>query len=205
MKSSALIAVVLSGAAIVGYVSYRTLTSQPAPEPAAHVAEAEQTEPAPAETLPDFSLPNLTGGQQSILSWPDNAMIINFWATWCGPCLREIPLLKTFQDEQRDNAIQVVGIAIDRLEPVQAFVAEMGFNYPVLVGQTEGSQAAASFGVDFFALPFTVFTDHDRNILGVHTGEIHAEDLADLAAVLADLQAGRIDLVTARDRVAGRI
>jgi len=205
MKSSALFAVALSGAAILGYVSYRALTSQTAPEPATAVAEAEQAGPAPAETLPDFSLPSLTGEQQSILSWPDHALIINFWATWCGPCLREIPLLKTFQDEQRDNAIQVVGIAIDRLEPVQAFVTDMGFNYPVLVGQTEGSQAAASFGVEFFALPFTVFTDHDRNVLGVHTGEIHAEDLANLAAVLADLRAGSIDLTTARDRIAGRI
>jgi len=167
------------------------------------VADAPTVQPA--STLPEFTLANLSGEQQSIQSWPDQALLINFWATWCAPCLREIPLLKEFQNTHADNAVTVVGIAVDRLEPVAAFAQDMTFNYPLLVGQADGMDAAASFGVDVFALPFTVFTDHDANILGVHTGELHAEDLENLAAVLEDLGAGRIDLERARARVAGRI
>jgi len=203
--------VALGVLAVGGLVAYRTMLAPSDPNgPTARTVapapteEAEQ-QPAAAEQLPDFSLANLAGEPQSIYSWPGDALVINFWATWCAPCLREIPLLKSFQDEQRDNGVTVVGIAVDRADPVAAFAGDMSFNYPILVGQAEGMEAAASFGVAFFALPFTVFVDHDRNVLGVHTGELHAEDLENVAAVLASLERGDIDLATARARVAGRI
>jgi thiol-disulfide isomerase/thioredoxin len=204
----------LSGAALLGYVAYRTLL--PVPEiapagvatidtPAAAPAVVEAPSAEPVDTLPEFVLGTLDGGRQSIFSWPDQALVINFWATWCAPCLREIPLLRAFQTERGGDGVQVVGIAVDRLGPVTKFAEEMAFNYPQLIGESDAIEAAASFGIDFFALPFTVFTDHDRNVLGVHTGEIHREDLDNLAAVLADLRAGRIGLDEARARVAGRI
>ena len=195
--------------AIGGIFAYRASiegTGEPTPPVNAQgPAEASEQRPAPAETLPDFSLANLAGDQQSIRSWPGDALVINFWATWCAPCLREIPLLKTFQDQQRENGVTVVGIAVDRPDPVADFAQDMSFNYPILIGQAEGMEAAASFGVDFFALPFTVFVDGDRNVLGVHTGELHDEDLENVAAVFTSRARGEIDLQTARDRVAGRI
>ena len=200
-------AAILAAAVIGSYAAYRMLLAPPPAAPPAAQAPVDEAEqrPAPAEQLPDFSLANLAGESQSIYSWPGDALVINFWATWCAPCLREIPLLRSFQDEQRDSRVTVVGIAVDRADPVAAFAEEMSFNYPILVGQAEGMEAAASFGVAFFALPFTVFVDHDRNVLGVHTGELHAEDLENLAAVLASLERGDIDVDTARARVAGRI
>jgi thiol-disulfide isomerase/thioredoxin len=207
VKSSALIALALSGAALIGYVSYRTLL--PAPATVASPAAEADVEAAPgveaADTLPEFTLATLTGERRSIFDWPDRALVINFWATWCAPCRREIPLLKEFQSARQDDGIQVVGIAVDKVEPVQAFAAEMEFNYPQLIGMADAMDAAASFGIDFFALPFTVFTDGSRNVLGVHTGELHAEDLDNLATALAELEAGHIDLQTARARVAGRL
>jgi len=207
MKKAVTAAVLVTALAVGGYAAYRATLVPPATEPPPAQATTEDAEPrpGPAATLPEFSLANLAGEQQSIYSWPDDALVINFWATWCAPCLREIPLLKTFQDEQRDYGLTVVGIAVDRPDPVAAFATDMSFNYPILVGQAEGMEAAASFGVDFFALPFTVFVDGERNVLGVHTGELHAEDLENLAAVLEALDRGAIDLETARDRVAGRI
>ncbi len=207
MNKASIAAVLVAAFAIGGYAAYRATHEPPAAEAPAVQAATDDAEPrpGPAATLPEFSLANLSGEQQSIHSWPDDALVINFWATWCAPCLREIPLLKSFQDEQRDSGVTVVGIAVDRPDPVAAFAAEMTFNYPILVGQAEGMEAAASFGVDFFALPFTVFVDHDQNVLGVHTGELHAEDLENLATVFAALARGDIDLDTARARVAGRI
>ena len=153
------------------------------------------------ETLPEFSLEDLAGGERSIASWPGKALVINFWATWCVPCLREIPLLKEFQDTRGAVPVQVVGIAVDHLEAVREFADEMNFNYPVLVGQLEAMDAAARFGVDFFVLPFTVFTDTRERIVGVHSGELHAEHLDKLRDVLSALEAGNIDLDGARERL----
>jgi thiol-disulfide isomerase/thioredoxin len=206
VKQSALITLALSAAAIAGYVSYRVLLAPDAQEPPAAVVETTAEAPAEtpaAERLPDFTLQNLEGETQSIHDWQGNALIINFWATWCPPCLREIPLLKEFQSAHQDEPIQVIGIAVDRVDPVRAFAEDMAFNYPLLVGQADAMDAAAEFGIDFFALPFTVFTDTEDNVLGVHTGELHAEDLENLAAVLADLRSGGVDLAAARQRIAG--
>jgi len=204
----------LSAAAVLGYLTYRSL--EPAEQPAtlepAATAEApdvaadpeEPTEARqPVETLPEFSLGNLAGEPQSILSWPGKPLLINFWATWCAPCLREIPMLKELQSSRSD--LQVVGIAIDKRDPVVAFAAERQFNYPILIGQSEAWQAAAALGVEIYALPFTIFAAANGAILGVHTGELHAEHLDNFRAVIDDLQAQKIDLAAARSRIAGRM
>jgi len=130
-------------------------------------------------------------------------LLINFWATWCGPCVREIPMLKEFQTGQSE--LQVVGIALDRRDPVVKFADEMQFNYPILIGDKGGYEAADSFGVNVYAMPFTIFTGADGSVLGVHTGELHAEHLQEFTAVISDLRDGKIDVPTARLRLAGRI
>jgi thiol-disulfide isomerase/thioredoxin len=201
----------LSAAAVLGYWAYRSIeTPEPAaPQPAAAVLDlaADPDEPTearqPVETLPDFSLGNLAGEPQSIRSWPGKPLLINFWATWCAPCLREIPMLKELQSSRPD--LQVVGIAIDKREPVVAFAAERQFNYPILIGQSEAWQAAAALGVNIYALPFTIFAAADGSILGVHTGELHAEQLDNFRTVSDDLQAQKIGLAEARSRIAGRM
>lgn len=200
-----LITLLLSVAAALGYVTYRVTFDDHAPAAdAAH--DGEHAHGAPDRTatlpdeLPDFAMAGLDADSVSIRSWPGQPLVINFWATWCAPCLREIPMLKAFQDEHPE--LKVVGIAIDDMAKVEAFADEMGFNYPILVGQTEGVNAAASFGVDFYALPFTIFTAAGGETIGVRTGELHAEHLDALAAVLDALEAGRADIDEARARLA---
>jgi thiol-disulfide isomerase/thioredoxin len=209
-----LLTALLSGAALAGYVAFRLFVG---PAPAAPESpqtlqfgedptasdEHEDSAAQLADTLPEFTLDTLAGPQQSIASWPGKPLLINFWATWCGPCLHEIPLLKQLQTRRTD--LQVVGIAVDKRDAVVGFAANMQFNYPILIGESGGWDAAAAFGVNVYALPFTVFTAPNGAVLGVHTGELHQEHLDNLAAVLADLKAGKIDLATARARVAGRI
>jgi hypothetical protein len=109
--------------------------------------------------------------------------------------------LKAFQTDH--PGVRVVGIAVDRFEPVVAFAEEMDFNYPILVGQGNAMDAATQFGVDVFALPFTVFTAASGAVLGVRTGEIHPEHLENYLAVLADLDTADIGLDVARARIAG--
>lgn len=112
-------------------------------------------------------------------------------------------MLKDLQTERPD--LQVVGIAIDKPDLVGKFAADIQFNYPVLIGENEAWAAAAAMGVNIYALPFTVFTGADGSILGVHTGELHAEHLEAFRTVAADLGAGRIDLDEARGRLAAGI
>jgi thiol-disulfide isomerase/thioredoxin len=193
-----LLTAVLSAAAVLGYLTYRGLGGAGAPE-----RDRAAATPAPVATLPELSLPNLAGEQQSIRSWPGKPMLINFWATWCAPCLREIPMLKELQAARPD--LQVVGIAIDKPGPVSEFAADIEFNYPIMVGENEAWAAAAALGVNIFALPFTVFTGGDGSILGVHTGELHAEHLETFGDLAADLGAGRIGVEDARRRLADEI
>ena len=192
-----LLTALLSGAAVVGYLSYRLFVAPAAhEEPAATIrlgedpaAESADERSQLAERLPEFSL---------VLEESDTEQALE-----CGPCLREIPMLKELQTHRPD--LQVVGIAVDRREPVVGFADKMQFNYPILIGESAGWEAAAAFGVNVYALPFTVFTAADGSVLGVHTGELHPEHLENLRAVLDDLKTGKIDLATARARVAGRI
>jgi thiol-disulfide isomerase/thioredoxin len=194
-----LLTAALSAAAVLGYLTYRLVGAPDAPS----VDDLAAAPPPAVETLPDFSLANLAGEQQSIQSWPGKPLLINFWATWCAPCLREIPMLKELQASRSD--LQVVGIAIDKQDLVAKFAADLQFNYPILIGQNEAWAAAGALGVNIYALPFTIFTGGDGSILGVHTGELHAEHLETFQAVVDDLAAGRIGVEQARSRLADEI
>lgn len=193
-KAAAVLMVLITTAA-GGYLTYSRLAPEP-PRP---------LQPAAVDQLPDFTLADLEGEPRSIRSWADNrGLVINFWATWCAPCLREIPLLIALQADDADPAVQVIGIAVDRLDDVTAFAPEMNFNYPILIGQSDAMEAAQTFGIEFLALPFTVFAAPFGQILAVHTGEITRGDLDNYTAVLADLSGGTISLPAARQRMAGR-
>lgn len=197
-----LVTAALSATALVGYGVYRSLL--PATDRAEGPASAAAA-PGPdelADALPDFELSNLDGEPTSVGSWPERPLVINFWATWCAPCLREIPLLKSLQAEHPE--LRVIGIAIDRPGPVREFAADMDFNYPILVGQGDAMGAATTFGIRVLALPSTVFTAADGATLGVHVGEIHAAELDELTATLTALDAGAIDRDGARRRIAGQ-
>ena len=151
------------------------------------------------DELPEIVLNDLSGAPTPLATWSDGPMLVNFWATWCAPCLREIPLLKSFQDEH--PAIEVVGIAVDQLEPVLDFAEEMQFNYPVLVGRADGYEAMTIFRNEAQVMPFSAFTAPGGAVLGVHYGELHAEHLDNFATTVELLGSGEIDLGEARDRL----
>jgi thiol-disulfide isomerase/thioredoxin len=140
--------------------------------------------PQAAEFAPEFVLPDLEGTPRSSEEWHDTVRVVNFWATWCPPCIREIPLLVDIQREYGGQGVQVLGIAMDETDAVVEFAADFEFNYPVLIGQDEAMDLGHQFLNGFIGLPFTAFADRHGRILRVHTGEIHREQIE---AILAEL------------------
>ncbi len=111
--------------------------------------------------------------------WPDRSLIVNFWATWCAPCRKEIPLLQQLQRDRGADGFQVIGIAVDFRDKVLAYADEMQIEYPLLIGEQEALDAAAAFGVPTVGMPFTVFSDRQGRIVTAHLGELTAAE-ADL-------------------------
>ena len=140
--------------------------------------------PQAAEYAPAFVLPDVAGTPRSSEEWDGTVRVVNFWATWCPPCIREIPLLVEVQAEFGARGVQVIGIAIDETEAVAGFAERFEFNYPVLVGQEDAMDLGNRFLNGFIGLPFTVFTDRSGRIMQVHNGEIHRDEIE---AILAEL------------------
>ena len=160
-------------------------------------AVAATPEPA-ANNHPSFELLGLDGEMHDFDEFDGRHRLLNFWATWCAPCRREIPLLKEFQVEQGDDGILVIGIAVDIMEDVQKYAETAEFNYPILVGEMDAMEVAEQSGLVFHAMPFTMIVTADGEYLNAHFGELHRPDLDKISDVLARLDAGEIDTDTAR-------
>jgi len=140
-----------------------------------------------------FRLADLDGVERDFSEWDGQHRILNFWATWCAPCRREIPLLKAFQDQHGADGFQVIGIAVEFPDPVIAYSKAAEFNYPILVGEQDAMAVAETSGISFVGLPFTMIIARDGKLISAHMGEIHQEYLDDVADVLSRLDRGEID------------
>lgn len=136
-----------------------------------------------AAALPHFSLPDLEGVTRRSSEWDGRPRVVNFWATWCPPCRREIPLLIELQARYGD-AMQVIGVAIDDMTEVRDYAADTGFNYPVLVGQQDAVNLGNEVLQDWIGLPFTAFVDASGKITRVHVGELHADQAQEFLSEL---------------------
>lgn len=196
-----IIPMVIAGA-IVGYLANISQTSEVA-EPVATPADAVVAEFAPAGPIEvEFQLADLEGETRDFAEWDGKHRIVNFWATWCAPCRREIPLLKDFQDAHGADGYQVIGIAVEFPEPVVAYAEAAQFNYPILVGEQDAMAVAESSGIEFIGLPFTMIVARDGRLVGAHMGEIHQQELDDIVTVLDQLDAGAIDIAAAKEQLA---
>ena len=163
--------------------------TRPQPQPAAQIE---------AMTHPVFSLPDLEGVNREITEWDGKHKLLNFWATWCAPCRREIPLLKAFQDQHGEDGLQIIGIAVDYPEEVTQYAADAEFNYPILIGQQDAMAVAESSGIEFIGMPFTMFVARDGEYLGAYIGELHQSHLDDVVNILERLDNGDINKKEAR-------
>jgi thiol-disulfide isomerase/thioredoxin len=180
---------------IAGPATTRASAGQPAP-----AERAPPSAPIPYD-VPDVKLPDLHGEFHSLREGVGHPRVFNFWATWCEPCQREIPLLNSLQAEHAGEGLQVIGVAIDFRDAVLKFQKQTPLHYRVLVGEDEGLEAAQKFGLGY-GLPFSVFADADNRVVAVKLGELHADEAAVILANMRSLQARTTTLDAARQNIA---
>lgn len=157
----------------------------------------------PLLKLPEFSMEDLQGQLRSINEFAGKPMLINFWATWCAPCLREMPMLQeVWQSRQAGGTLTVIGVAVDQSDTVAPYLQKTGVTYPILVGLADAMAATELFKPDFVGLPYTVFTDAEGNILNTHSGELSLEQLTTNLEVMDALERGDMTLASARVKLA---
>ena len=145
------------------------------------LSATKQLEPnAPAIA---FSLPDLTGKQRNINEWQDKIRIINFWATWCPPCLKEIPEFIKLQNDY-DKHLQFIGIAIDDQQAVEEYLKTIKINYPMLISGDEGIALSRQLGNVVNAVPFTLIVNQQGQIIHRQPGELSNEKIIEIITPL---------------------
>jgi len=211
MKKAVLIIPAVAVAAVLGALAQRWFVpgqdAVPAPVPAAStgsplvagVTVGPDTAAVP-DTLPAFALPDSAGAVRNLDEWAGRPLMVNFWATWCGPCREEIPLLNELRAEGLAPDLEVIGIAVDFRDDVLAYTKETPIDYPVLIGEEEGYETLQALGMQL-ALPITVFTDSQHRILMVKMGELHRDEAELILGQLAAVEGGGVTMADARGRI----
>ena len=201
------IALLALGMAAGAWFQFTRGTPPSRPGPAIRVAAGEASAPSSddlppvvkiPDRLPQFSLGDRSGKTTPIASFAGKSLIINFWATWCAPCRSEIPLLETLQAEWAGRGASVVGIAVDHRDQVLEFADRFKIGYPLLIGEQDALDAAASFGVTSPVFPFTVFTDRRGEVVALFIGELHQPQAELILSQVQQLNDGQIELPAAR-------
>jgi thiol-disulfide isomerase/thioredoxin len=133
--------------------------------------------PPDAAPLLAISLPDVDGREQALAQWKGKVLVVNFWATWCAPCREEMPMFVKAQSQHGGRGLQFVGVAIDDADKVRKFAAEIGLNYPALVGGYGAMELSKTLGNSVMALPFTVVVDRRGRIVLNHLGPMKQPQL----------------------------
>ena len=137
-----------------------------------YLAESDTGSTSERVIRPEFAMLDLDGKQHNISDWDGQVILLNFWATWCPPCLEEIPAFIELQETYAEQGLQILGVAVDDEPAVRAFADGMGFNYPVLPGETDAIALSQRYGNKIGVLPYTVFINRNREISHVIQGEL---------------------------------
>jgi thiol-disulfide isomerase/thioredoxin len=137
---------------------------------------------------PNLAFSGLDGRPHRLDEWRDKVLVVNFWATWCSPCLKEIPAFAKLQTELGERGLQFIGLAIDDTESVKRLLADMPIVYPLLIAEDGGIALAERWGNRLGVLPFTAVFDRAGRLVTVRQGVF---DLDDLRKVVEPLLAPR--------------
>lgn len=135
----------------------------------------EKTADSMPTTAPAFVLKDLDDTQRSSREWDGKVVMINFWASWCPPCRREIPAFIRLQETYAKQGFVIVGIALDNKQNIVDFSDPLAINYPILLAEDEGIALAQAYGNHLGVLPYTVIIDRAGKINYVHRSELTYE------------------------------
>ncbi|MCI0668257.1 MAG: TlpA family protein disulfide reductase [Methylococcaceae bacterium] len=129
--------------------------------------------------LQSFSLPDTEGREHNIAEWKGKVLVINFWATWCPPCLEEIPLFMEMQESHGRQGLQFIGIAVEDPDPVREFSGKLKINYPILIAGLPGLGLSSALGNPAGVVPFSVVVNREGRIVHRHPGIFEAARIQD--------------------------
>jgi peroxiredoxin len=164
----AILGVAVLAAALGGWLQHESrLAHLPA-----GVTVAQVGQPAPALDLPD-----LQGNTHSLADYHGRRVLLNFWASWCGPCLDELPALDRIQAKFGDQGAIVLGIAMDEPARVRTFLADHPVRFPILLGRMASPSTSLLWGDSGEVLPYSVLIGADGRVIATHRGPLDATTL----------------------------
>ena len=119
----------------------------------------------PGDAMPAIILPDVDGTPVDFARFAGRPLLINVWASWCGPCVEEMPMLAAFAAAQPSDGVQVVGLAIDTPEGVRDFLDRVPVKYPIVIEQPAPDDASVRLGNAQGLLPYTVLVGADGKIV----------------------------------------
>jgi thiol-disulfide isomerase/thioredoxin len=135
---------------------------------------------ATASVVYATSFPDLAGVQQPIAQWSQRLLIINFWASWCAPCIEEVPLLVRMQKKYQDRGLQIIGIAADSQLNAAKFAQKLEINYPTLPDESRAIEFSKRVGNRLALLPFSIVVGADGQIVMTKLGVFSDQELETL-------------------------
>ncbi len=163
----------LAGMVAVGWLGWRE-SSRRAPQANRAVSAAVVIQPDPQRFFA-ASLPDLQGIEQPMSSWQGKPLVVNFWATWCPPCVKEIPDLNRLADKHR--GAQFLGVAVDTADNVRKFVNDVPIDYDLVIAGHQGIDLVRALGNSAGGLPFTVLLRANGTVQEVIMGMVDAQTL----------------------------
>ena len=128
-------------------------------------------------TLAARSFNDAEGRPQPFAQWNDRVLVLNFWATWCAPCVEEMPDLQRMRDKHRARGLEVVGIGIDSPSNIRDFRAKLDLKFPLLAAGAGGSDLGKALGNEKGVLPFTVIVDRAGQLRHRKIGRVSPAEL----------------------------